>query len=220
MNTIRLDRKIAVVAVASLSLIALSAPVAFADHGDAGEGKSHATTVHTHATTHTPVATKSAIPAAKLEALKKQLDALIALAKSKGYDVKAHGSAAAHSHDDDHHAEGAFHSHHELFEAGKDAPTLKIEIHPGAKEGYAVFADTSLTFAPKNADGAHVKNEGHAHIYVDGVKISRMYGPWYYLAPLKEKGKHTITIELSTNDHKSYAHDGERVTASAEIVVK
>lgn len=180
----------------------VTVPLVFADHGDTEESVSHATTAHDHDEDET----EDSDP--KLVAMKAQLEVL--------RQVVAQLVAAAQGNS----TVEAEHSHDELYEMDENIPTLEVEIIPG-KVGYAVHAETTnFTFSPEHADGTHVDNEGHAHIYLDDVKISRMYGPWFYLGEIKEKGAHTVRVELSTNDHHAYGHDGEKIDDSVVIEVK
>ena len=106
------------------------------------------------------------------------------------------------------------HMHENLVEVpeGAVAPTVDAIIHTDPKGGYNVQILTeNFRFAPENASTAHVFGEGHAHIYVDGVKINRVYGEWYHLASLGDAGDHEIHVELSTNDHGTYALNGEPI---------
>ena len=75
----------------------------------------------------------------------------------------------------------------------------------------------NFTFSPENASQKHVKNAGHAHIYVDDVLISRSYGKWYHL-PRLEPGNHTIKVTLNTNDHREYSSD--RGVVQDEVYVR
>ena len=73
-----------------------------------------------------------------------------------------------------------------------------------------------FTFAPENVNGAHVEGEGHAHIYVDDVKISRVYTPWYHLGSLTP-GEHEIRVTLNANSHQEYAIGGTNVEAITQF---
>ena len=73
-----------------------------------------------------------------------------------------------------------------------------------------------FTFAPGNVNGAHVEGEGHAHIYVDDVKISRVYAPWYHLGSLT-LGEHEIRVTLNANSHQEYAIGGTKVEAVTQF---
>ncbi len=73
-----------------------------------------------------------------------------------------------------------------------------------------------FTFAPENVNGAHVAGEGHAHIYVDGVKVARVYTPWFYLKDLTP-GDHEIRVTLNANSHEEYAVSGSNVQAETQF---
>ena len=77
---------------------------------------------------------------------------------------------------------------------------------------------TGFTFAPENAGGEHVPDEGHAHVYVDGVKDNRVYGHYYHLSGL-DPGERTIRITLSANSHEQYAKGEHPVEVTTTIVV-
>jgi len=127
-------------------------------------------------------------------------------------------SADSHDHD----AAESSHSHdHEMFEVSDigSAPAITaMTVTEDPKSGWNLTLVTdNFTFAPQNASGQHIDGEGHAHIYVDGEKLTRLYSHNYYLGELAE-GEHTIRVTLNTNDHKDYAVDGEVVEASKTIV--
>lgn len=95
---------------------------------------------------------------------------------------------------------------HNPFDAGdyEQIPTVEIEVIEDAKKGYNLFIKTeNFTFAPEAASTAHVDGEGHAHLYINNQKITRLYGPHYYIGEL-EPGDNLIKVSLSTNDHKDY----------------
>ena len=105
----------------------------------------------------------------------------------------------AYKHEDGHH-------HEEMLQVpAATAPTISIEVEPDPQSGYNVhLATTNFTFSPENASQGHVAGEGHAHLYVNGQKVSRLYSNWYHLAELPE-GANTVRITLNTNDHRAYA---------------
>ena len=72
-----------------------------------------------------------------------------------------------------------------------------------------------FTLAPENVNGAHVEGEGHAHIYIDGVKISRVYSPWHHLGSLTP-GEHEIRVTLNANSHQEYTIGGTKVEVVAQ----
>ncbi len=96
-------------------------------------------------------------------------------------------------------------------------PTLSLEISEEAAGSTLHLVTARFRFAPEHADGAHVEGEGHAHLYVDGRKVGRIYAPWHFL-PALPPGQHVVRVTLNTNDHREYAAMGQVV--AAEVVLK
>lgn len=98
-----------------------------------------------------------------------------------------------------------------------DAPQVTLNVFPLADGGYNVQLQTAnFVFTPQNVDMAAVPGEGHAHIYVDGLKIARVYGEWHYLETLPEDAE-TVTAILYTNDHRAFAVAGVEVADSVSL---
>ena len=73
-------------------------------------------------------------------------------------------------------------------------------------------------WTPDNVDGEHVPGEGHAHIYVDGVKIDRIYGPTYYLEGI-EPGEREVRVSLNSNSHDELTYGGNAVEAVSMVEI-
>ena len=58
---------------------------------------------------------------------------------------------------------------------------------------------------------------GHAHVYINGVKLGRLYGHWMHLTGLKA-GEHTIKVTLNSNDHQDYALNGVIIGDEVTII--
>jgi hypothetical protein len=99
-------------------------------------------------------------------------------------------------------------------------PTVKVTVHPDAKAGWNLQVQTqNFRWAPERASTAHVAGEGHAHLYIDGKKITRLYGEWYFLPSLRP-GSHTIRVTLNANTHEDYTVGGKLVEDTVTVVVK
>ena len=85
-------------------------------------------------------------------------------------------------------------------EEDHEGPSFEVQVLRDPVAGWNILILTDVRFAPENVSTGNVEGEGHAHVYVDGVKVSRIYGMWHYLGDL-EPGEHEIWIELSNNDH-------------------
>lgn len=127
-----------------------------------------------------------------------------------GHDHNAHGHAAT--------IEGMeHHNHDEMVEMAFDnAPSLSVEVTEDPLSGWNLHVLTeAFQFTPKNAGATHVVNEGHAHVYVDGIKIARLYGNWMHIAALPDAAE--ISVTLNTNDHRTYSVDGKAISAAVVI---
>ena len=101
---------------------------------------------------------------------------------------------------------------------GVPVPTIAIEISEDPVEGWNLrVLTTDFAIVPENVSTAHVDGEGHMHLYIDGEKVSRLYGEWHHIGPLAP-GEHVVRVELSANDHSAMAVDGDIIDATAVIV--
>jgi len=100
-----------------------------------------------------------------------------------------------------------------------DAPTVAIAVTPDKMGGFNLQTTTdNFTWAPQHASGEAVPGEGHAHVYVDGEKVTRVYGEWHFIGPMvMEPGKHEVTVTLNGNDHNQYSAEGEPVEATVTV---
>ena len=137
---------------------------------------------------------------------------------------EAGGDGHSHSHDENGHADGgdadgASHNHGGgPIEAG--APmSVSIAAELDTLSGVNVqIIPAGFAFAPQRVNHPHREGEGHAHIYVDGVKVNRVYTPWVHLDGLAP-GAHEIRVELNANPHNAYTYGGVPVAAVAPVVI-
>ena len=73
-------------------------------------------------------------------------------------------------------------------------------------------------WAPENVNQEHVPGEGHAHVYVDGEKVNRVYGPYYHLNGLEPGGRH-VRVTLNANTHNGLIVEGSPVEAATMVTV-
>jgi hypothetical protein len=134
------------------------------------------------------------------------------------------GITPAHNHENassDANARSSADPHHQMMEipAGEPIPSVKLVVHPDAMRGYNLeVRATNFKFAPENVNKAAKPGEGHAHLYINGKKITRLYSSWYYIDNLKP-GKNEIRVSLNANTHQALAHNGKIIEATQIVEV-
>ncbi|MGC1497546.1 MAG: hypothetical protein WA790_17215 [Sulfitobacter sp.] len=136
-------------------------------------------------------------------------------------DPAAHGATqmdhAAMGHGDMDHA-----SMHEtpLNVPAENAPRVAVVLKPDPMTGYNLHVTVdNFAFNPQGASLAHVPGQGHAHVYINGEKLSRLYGEWMHIAALP-KGEVTVEVTLNSNDHRPLSVNGAPISASSTLNVQ
>ena len=102
---------------------------------------------------------------------------------------------------------------------GEPEPTLALTVTE-ADDGWIVAAETEwFTFSEDQADGPHAPGVGHGHLYVNGLRLQRLYGPEAQIGALPP-GDHLVRATLNSNDHRTYAVDGTPVTDTVVVTVR
>ena len=112
------------------------------------------------------------------------------------------------------------HNHGSLEVSEKDQiPTVTLTVLKDPMSGWnAKVVVDHFRFAPENASQDHVSGEGHGHLYIDGVKINRLYGEWRHLGKLTA-GSRAVMVSLSSNDHRDLTHNGQVISDTVRIQV-
>lgn len=143
-----------------------------------------------------------------------------AIASLAASALSLHAHEAPKMNHDGHHQQGSGHGAHKMVNipVSQPVPKVALMVHPDPTGGWNLEIKTeNFKFAPENLNAkSHTLTEGHAHLYVDGKKITRVYGNWYYLSNL-EPGKRTLTVILSTNAHEDLMHNGQLIQATKVI---
>ncbi len=71
-------------------------------------------------------------------------------------------------------------------------------------------------WAPEEVNGDNSPGAGHAHVYVDGEKVGRIYGSYHYL-PSLEPGSHEVRVSLNANGHNELTWEGRPLEASTTV---
>ena len=62
-------------------------------------------------------------------------------------------------------------------------------------------------------------NEGHAHLYINGVKEKRIYGQYYDIGKLKP-GIYEVKVTLNTHNHKTLMLNSKEIAFQYKLKVK
>ncbi len=73
-------------------------------------------------------------------------------------------------------------------------------------------------WAPEEVNQEDAPGVGHAHIYVDGEKITRVYGPDFHLIGL-QAGEHEIRVNLNTNQHSELLVQGRALEKTITVII-
>lgn len=124
-------------------------------------------------------------------------------------------------HSDDHSGSRDSHGdhHHGTLEipAGQPVPTVTVTASPDPVRGWNLeIQTTNFRFAPEQVNQANQPNEGHAHLYVNGENVMRIYSPWFHL-PSLPSGSNEITVGLNANGHEAFTHDGQMIESTVVI---
>lgn len=100
-------------------------------------------------------------------------------------------------------------------------PSVTMLVFPDAMDGYNVQILTqNFEFTPAAINTDVVPNQGHAHIYINGQKIARVYGNWFHLpSTLFTQEVSAVTVSLNANDHGTWAHpDGSLIISTVPVI--
>ncbi|WP_171132949.1 MULTISPECIES: hypothetical protein [unclassified Ruegeria] len=94
-------------------------------------------------------------------------------------------------------------------------PTIALVQDPEVRpEGFDVeIRVENFEFTRVDDSAPHVDGQGHAHIYLNGLKLGRLYEERFAIGTLAP-GEYVLSVVLNTNDHRPYVSNGEPVVLS------
>lgn len=82
-------------------------------------------------------------------------------------------------------------------------PSLKVTHQLVGRDLHLQLKVTGFTFSLENMGKENHEGEGHAHLYVDGKKVMKLFGSTSIWKDMKP-GLHKVAIELAHNNHDPY----------------
>ena len=126
------------------------------------------------------------------------------------YTADEHAHTLPHAHDDQAHG---------LLEAEPPVPTVDLVIREDTKSGWNLQIITeNFAWSPEEASTEHSAGRGHAHLYIDGKKVNRVYGEWQHIPELTT-GTHEIKVTLNANSHEDLTVNGKKISDTEIISV-
>jgi copper(I)-binding protein len=99
---------------------------------------------------------------------------------------------------------------HGLANGISQTPTPELELTwttaPTANGAEIKLNTQNFTFINVEDGTAHTSNQGHAHVYLNGLKLGRLYSDTYEIGALSV-GIYTLSVALNSNDHRPYIND-------------
>lgn len=115
------------------------------------------------------------------------------------------------------------HSMHQMgaaieLNSDQNPPSIDMSVSLNADETWSIQLTTQNFefFEPETEPLEHKDGQGHGHLYLNGLKLQRMYSNMATIGALPA-GQHIISVTLNSNDHRAFSVEGAPVTASAEV---
>lgn len=133
---------------------------------------------------------------------------IVLLSSSVSFAGSSHSDHGSHNHS----------GHHGLLEVDANkVPEVSLEVRKDKVSGWNITVGTkNFTFSPESVNGPAVQNQGHAHLYVDGKKVGRLYGSHFHLAD-EPAGHFVVKVTLNADDHSVFALDGNAIQATKMV---
>jgi len=113
-------------------------------------------------------------------------------------------------------------SHHPAHkvEATAPFPSVNLEIMRDNVDGYNLYIDLkNFNLAPKLVGIENQSNTGYLSLYVNDIKIARVYSQWFHIPQrffyLKEN---LVKVTLNTNLNGEFTLDGETIKSVLKVI--
>ena len=112
---------------------------------------------------------------------------------------------------------------HEMLSGLQADPSPQIQLSTtggfSTNGSDVVVSVENFIFTRIEDSAAHVPNEGHAHAYLNGLKLGRIFEPNFSLGPVLE-GTYDLMISLNSNNHSPYMNDGIPVSSTLSFSIE
>ena len=106
------------------------------------------------------------------------------------------------------------------IEAKMPYPKIDIEVSRDKIEGYNLFFNLqNFKLSPDNIEIKNENNSGYLQLFINDIKISRIYSKWFH-APERffSQKENTIKIKLFTNLHDELTIDNQPIEFEFKVL--
>ena len=99
-------------------------------------------------------------------------------------------------------------------------PKIDIEISRDKIEGYNLFFNLqNFKLSPDNIEIKNENNSGYLQLFINDIKISRIYSKWFH-APERffSQKENTIKLKLFTNLHDELTIDNQPIEFEFKVL--
>lgn len=99
-------------------------------------------------------------------------------------------------------------------------PTLNVSFKEDSADWLTLHLQTTnFTFTPESVDTTEVvQNQGHAHLYINDKKISRIYSDYYHISSDWLGEHNNITVTLNADNHDERSVDGQSINQTVHFM--
>ena len=123
------------------------------------------------------------------------------------------------------HKNHAHHSHHHhqaiQVPANMASPKLSVQLYKDESSGFNLDIQLeNFVLESPHLEGKkqHKFLSGHAHLYINGKKIGRLYGSMHHLpGKLFKQGANEIEVSLNSHDHRAWSLGENAIAAKITI---
>ena len=106
------------------------------------------------------------------------------------------------------------------IEAEMPYPKINIEVSRDKIEGYNLFFNLqNFKLSPENLEIQNENNSGYLQLFINDIKISRIYSKWFH-APERffNQKENLIKIKLFTNLHDELTIDSQPIKFEVKVL--
>lgn len=100
-----------------------------------------------------------------------------------------------------------------------DGTQMRLEVTSASRDGLTGrLVLNGIDLVTVNDDTAHVQGQGHAHLYLNGLKLQRLFSEEFEVGDLLP-GEYSVSVTINTNDHRPYLQGNIALSDQVSVTV-